>query len=188
MRSICLSPATTARLYTLRVLGPPRKRWCLSPVSLAPGIVQHPWQENTPFQAERCSLQSCQKVLYVLLIWDVYLFDMEDQRMSQAISFLQCLLVLLSGLLVVSASGTVANPHNYGRFAQQEVSKDIPVAFITAKSVKKRLDKGVPQWLVDVRDRSSYDQSHLPDAVSLPLEELPQRFVEIPRDVPVVLY
>jgi Rhodanese-like domain len=118
----------------------------------------------------------------------VYLFDMEEQRMSQAISFPQCLLVLLSGVLVMFSASTMANPHDYGQFAQQEVSKDIPVAFITAESVKQRLDKGVPQWLVDVRDRSSYDQSHLPGATSLPLEELPQRFVEIPRDVPVVLY
>jgi hypothetical protein len=108
--------------------------------------------------------------------------------MFQAISSLQRLLVLMIGLLVVVATGTVANPHDYGQFAQQEVSKDIPVAFITSESVKNRLDKGTPQWLVDVRDRTSYDQSHLPGAASLPLSELPQRFVEIPRDIPVVLY
>ena len=108
--------------------------------------------------------------------------------MSQAISSLQRLLVLMIGLLMVPSPGTMANPHDYGQFAQQEVSKDIPVAFITSESVKKRLDKGAPQWLVDVRDRTSYDQSHLPGAVSVPLEELPQRFVEIPRDIPVVLY
>jgi rhodanese-related sulfurtransferase len=41
---------------------------------------------------------------------------------------------------------------------------------------------------VDVRDHSSYNKSHLPGARSLPLEEFPQRFVEIPRDIPVVLY
>jgi rhodanese-like protein len=108
--------------------------------------------------------------------------------MFQAISFLQRLLMLMIGLLVVAATDTVANPHDYGQFAQQEVSKDIPVAFITSESVKNRLDKGTPQWLIDVRDRTSYDQSHLPGAASLPLSELPQRFVEIPRDIPVVLY
>jgi hypothetical protein len=108
--------------------------------------------------------------------------------MFWTISSLQRLLVLIIGLLVFSSTGTVANPHDYGQFAQQKVSKDIPVAFITSESVKERLDKGTPQWLVDVRDRTSYDQSHLPGAASLPLDELPQRFVEIPRDIPVVLY
>jgi hypothetical protein len=108
--------------------------------------------------------------------------------MLRAISSLQRLLMLMIGLLIVASTGTVANPHDYGQFAQQEVSKDIQVAFITAESVKNLLDQGVPQWLVDVRDRTSYDQAHLPGAASLPLAELPQRFVEIPRDIPVVLY
>jgi hypothetical protein len=108
--------------------------------------------------------------------------------MSRAVSSLQRLLGLITGLLVLSFTATMANPRDYGQFAQQEVSKDISVAFITAENVKDRLDKGTPQWLVDVRDRKSYDRSHLPGAASLPLEELPQRFIEIPRDIPVVLY
>jgi 3-mercaptopyruvate sulfurtransferase SseA len=95
----------------------------------------------------------------------------------------------LIGVLLLGATlGAQANPQEYGQFAQREVSKDIQVTFVTAETVKQRLDAGTPQWLVDVRNRSSYDRGHLPGARLLPLEEFPQRFAEIPRDIPVVLY
>jgi hypothetical protein len=108
--------------------------------------------------------------------------------MWRAVAFTQCLLALMLGLLLNATPGALANPQDYGQFAQQEVGKDIQVTFITADAVKKRLDDGTPQWLVDVRTQASYDKSHLPGARSLPLEEFPERFVEIPRDIPVVLY
>jgi rhodanese-related sulfurtransferase len=82
----------------------------------------------------------------------------------------------------------MANPQQYPQFAQQQVDNAIPIDFISAESVKQRLDAGTIQVLVDVRDQASYAQGHLPGAISMPLQALPQRMVEIPRDVPVVLY
>jgi rhodanese-related sulfurtransferase len=82
----------------------------------------------------------------------------------------------------------LADPHDYPQFAQQRLDAAIPIAFITAKTVKQRLADGTPQLLVDVRKRASYDAAHLPGAVSIPLQELPSRMADIPRDVPVVLY
>ena len=108
--------------------------------------------------------------------------------MWRAMSSSQRLLALMFVLLLGSTMGTLANPQDYGQFAQQEVGKDVQVTFVTAETVKQRLDAGTPQWLVDVRNRSSYDKAHLPGARLLPLEEFPQRFAEIPRDIPVVLY
>jgi rhodanese-related sulfurtransferase len=41
---------------------------------------------------------------------------------------------------------------------------------------------------VDVRKSSNFERQHLPKAVSIPLQSFPERYVEIPRDIPVVLY
>ena len=108
--------------------------------------------------------------------------------MLMTAAFWQRLLALYIMLLLSTTTGALANPHDYGQFAQQQVDKDIPVTFITPERVKQHLETGSPQWLVDVRSHSSYDRLHLPGAKSLPLSEFPQRFVEIPRDIPVVLY
>jgi hypothetical protein len=103
-------------------------------------------------------------------------------------ALLQRLWALCILLLLGATTSAVADPRAYGQFAQHTLDKDITVTFATPESVKQRLDAGTPQWLVDVRSRASYDATHLPGAVSLPLETLPHRFVEIPRDIPVVLY
>lgn len=98
---------------------------------------------------------------------------------------------VLLGLLVLIvgyASNVLANPQDYPQFAQHKVDTDIPIAFITVDEVKQSLDVGAQQLIVDVRDRSAYEKVHLPGAVSIPLRDFPYRAVEIPRDVPVVLY
>ncbi len=42
--------------------------------------------------------------------------------------------------------------------------------------------------IVDVRPRIEYDAGHIEGAISLPLEELPERFKEIDKETPVALY
>ena len=42
--------------------------------------------------------------------------------------------------------------------------------------------------LVDVRSREEYGSGHVPGAINLPVQELPQRMGELPRDKPLVLY
>lgn len=97
----------------------------------------------------------------------------------------------LLGLLILilgCTTGALGNRQDYPEFAQQNVAQDIPIAFITAERVKQRIDEGVQQILVDVRRQAHYEKAHLPGAMSIPLQEFPQRAVEIPRDMPVVLY
>lgn len=43
-------------------------------------------------------------------------------------------------------------------------------------------------FLIDVRPSVEYEAGHLPGAVRMPIEELPQRLHEIPRDRPVIAY
>jgi 3-mercaptopyruvate sulfurtransferase SseA len=91
-------------------------------------------------------------------------------------------------LCVGLAALALANPQDYPEFAAQKVEKTIPIDFISVEQVKQRLDAGASPLIIDVRSRSSYERAHLPGAMSLPLRELPQRFADVPRDRPVVLY
>lgn len=81
-----------------------------------------------------------------------------------------------------------ANPNDYPEYTQHRVSKEITVVFVKANVVKQRLDDGIAQTIVDVRKSHRFQKEHLPHAVSIPLKQLPNRYVEIPRDIPVVLY
>jgi hypothetical protein len=94
-------------------------------------------------------------------------------------------LVLLS---LSSTTPATANPQDYPQFAQQSIDSAIPVAFISVAEVKQRFDAATPQIVVDVRDRGSYEQSHISGALSIPLETFPSRVRELPTDTPIVLY
>ncbi len=43
-------------------------------------------------------------------------------------------------------------------------------------------------FLIDVRPSMEYESGHLPGAVRMPIDELPDRLHEIPRDRPVIAY
>jgi len=42
--------------------------------------------------------------------------------------------------------------------------------------------------LIDVRPESEYQQAHIPNALSLPIEQLPERLHELKRETPIVAY
>jgi 3-mercaptopyruvate sulfurtransferase SseA len=108
--------------------------------------------------------------------------------MHPVVAFVQrtvvCLMVLALGYVVP----TLANPQDYPQFAQQQEDPSIPITFTHVEVVKQQLDAGRPPMLVDVRSAGEYASGHLPKAVSMPLEDLPVRMAEIPRNIPVVLY
>lgn len=43
-------------------------------------------------------------------------------------------------------------------------------------------------YLIDVRPASEFQHGHLPEARSMPIDELPQRLAQLPRDRPIVAY
>ena len=57
---------------------------------------------------------------------------------------------------------------------------------LSPEEAKRLYDQGVPFF--DVREVEEYAQARIPGARLLPLAEVMARFVEIPKDVPVVLY
>ena len=108
--------------------------------------------------------------------------------MSLVIAFVNRTVVCLITLALVYVVPTLANPNNYPQFAQQQVDPAIPIFFAGVERVKAQLDAGNALMLVDVRSTEEYNAGHIPKARSIPLEVLPRRLAEIPRDVPVVLY
>ena len=52
---------------------------------------------------------------------------------------------------------------------------------LTPRALRALLDAPAAPPLIDVRERWEYDTGHLPDAVNIPMSELPQRIAEIPR-------
>ena len=97
-------------------------------------------------------------------------------------------LICMSIFLLGYAAAAVANPGDYPEYAQQKVSDNIPIQFITVETLKKQMDNASSQIIIDVRSREGYDKSHLPGALSIPLRTLPDRQAEVPRDIPLVLY
>lgn len=43
-------------------------------------------------------------------------------------------------------------------------------------------------YIIDVRERDEYEQSHLINSVNIPLSELRQRIDEVPKDIPIYLH
>ncbi|MFN8378001.1 MAG: rhodanese-like domain-containing protein [Anaerolineae bacterium] len=50
------------------------------------------------------------------------------------------------------------------------------------------VDGGAAHQLIDVRTPEEFASGHLPNAVNIPLDELPNRLGEVATDEPVVLY
>jgi 3-mercaptopyruvate sulfurtransferase SseA len=67
---------------------------------------------------------------------------------------------------------------------------DIPfpeVPRIPLEEAKAKFDAGTA-LIVDTRSREEYDQSHIPNAISLPLTELNTQNPDLPRDVEIITY
>jgi rhodanese-related sulfurtransferase len=56
--------------------------------------------------------------------------------------------------------------------------------------VRQRLDRGEPVAFLDVRNPQAWASANvkIPGAIRVPLDELPQRLGDLPRDRPIVAY
>jgi rhodanese-related sulfurtransferase len=61
---------------------------------------------------------------------------------------------------------------------------------VSVDEVRERLDRGEPIVFLDVRNPQAWAGSDvkLPGAIRIPLDELPGRADELPRDRPIVAY
>ncbi len=62
---------------------------------------------------------------------------------------------------------------------------DVPRITVQAAQLKAEAGEAI---LVDVRTRATYDVKHIAGAISMPLDEVARRFVELPTDKLVIFY
>ena len=58
----------------------------------------------------------------------------------------------------------------------------------TVQELKKIMDRQEDFLIVDVRGMKSYEKSHLPGAISLPVGELVDRHRELPRNKVIIFF
>ena len=63
-----------------------------------------------------------------------------------------------------------------------------PIQASNRSRVKKIMDRQEDFLIVDVRGMKSYEKSHLPGAISLPVGELVDRHRELPRNKVIIFY
>jgi hydroxyacylglutathione hydrolase len=59
---------------------------------------------------------------------------------------------------------------------------------VTAQALADELQSGQPITIVDIRTPAEYGNGHIEGSINLPLNQLAQRFSEIPRDGQVVIH
>ena len=59
---------------------------------------------------------------------------------------------------------------------------------LTPQQVNELFGQGKAVLLVDARSRAAYEQAHIPNAISLPLQEIEAGDDSLPQDVKIVLY
>jgi hypothetical protein len=59
---------------------------------------------------------------------------------------------------------------------------------ISVDELKQELESGNTMVIVDVRPRALFDISHIDGAISIPLDEMPARYQEIPQEREIIVY
>jgi 3-mercaptopyruvate sulfurtransferase SseA len=96
-----------------------------------------------------------------------------------------CLLALCMMLPSCQAEPSSEPPTEPSKTTVQETPA---VSSISVDELKDKLENGSPIMLVDVRNRDDFLTNHIKGAVSIPLDEIPDRYQEIPQDKEVIVY
>lgn len=101
------------------------------------------------------------------------------------------ILMIAGGLLLISAgiwTFSISNPTTPAAKVPVEAEDSYPqIARVSLADAKSAYDSGSALFL-DVRDAESYAASHIPGALNIPLEELPQRFNELDTQAWIITY
>lgn len=96
------------------------------------------------------------------------------------------LVLIGSAAILIANRSTPATPTSTGAADQQAIPfPEVPRTPLV--DAKARFDAGTA-LIVDTRSREEYDQSHIPDAVSLPLTDLSTQNPDLPHDAEIITY
>ena len=92
------------------------------------------------------------------------------------------LVVMLVVIGIIVSQGDEDRSTSFTTLSLTEIPRTSPEA------VKAKMDTGANITIVDARSKADYEQSHIAGAISIPLEEIAQRYKELNSDNEVVLY
>ncbi|SRR5713226_7441315 len=83
---------------------------------------------------------------------------------------------------------SVADPSRYPKYAQQQLPKGIEPEFIYLNQLNDEIASGKKPLIIDVRSKEEYSEAHIKGSASIPLDDVPKRLAEIPKNRLVILY
>lgn len=99
--------------------------------------------------------------------------------------------MLLGGVLIVGSLAFVfvnGAQDNTPEFVQPPAGDNYPdVLRVSVEDAKAALDEGSAVFL-DVRSVESYEAGHIPGAISMPINEIPERYSELPVNAWIITY
>jgi rhodanese-related sulfurtransferase len=82
-----------------------------------------------------------------------------------------------------------ADPTFQAIFADGRLQSLAPVSFLVSpEDLYAQSSEGTTPFVIDVRGSSEYASGHVQGAVNIPLDQLPRRLADIPKDRPVITY
>jgi 3-mercaptopyruvate sulfurtransferase SseA len=100
--------------------------------------------------------------------------------------FLGMAFVLL-GLVYLPAE-VRGDPSKYPKYAQQQLPKGVDPDFIYLSQLTDEITAGKKPLIVDVRSKEEYSEVHIKGSISIPLDDVPNRLTEFPKNRLIVLY
>ena len=101
------------------------------------------------------------------------------------------LLLIAGGLAISSMKNTGPSaPVDISQIPDEHDAQGLPypdVPRISLEDARARFDAGSAIF-VDVRSEDEYQARHIPGALSIPEEEIPDRYNELPKDQEIILY
>ncbi len=91
------------------------------------------------------------------------------------------------GIMLV-VIGIVASPGDEDRATSFPTLSLTEIPRASPETVKTKMDTGASITIVDARSKAEYEQSHIAGAISIPLEEITQRYKELNSDNEIVTY
>jgi 3-mercaptopyruvate sulfurtransferase SseA len=101
--------------------------------------------------------------------------------MFKSKSIVSILLAVLLLTVLVGCQASAAKEKSVPTAAEQ-------VPRIEPQDLKALLDEEKEVVVVDTRRLGSYEASHIPGSISIPLAEMETRYQELPKDARIILY
>ena len=114
--------------------------------------------------------------------------DNHDFLMIGAAALIVLAFLMLSVYVVNAGEQARVTERAQLREAENNLGEPSGYENITAWEVKARMDAGEDLILVDVRSEDEYRNGHIDGAVSIPLNEIGYRYLELDPAKPIVVY